>query len=113
MIVNTSNLYNTTYTLGRKKNKVEAKAVKLAVFSKISECLGKNSNIEWTDLIQELKTKRYFLFWRNDWEDMAMQFFSQAAFFGSSFYDVFSDYLVSEQFIKGQKPSKIIFANWA
>ena len=30
-----------------------------------------------------------------------MQFFSQAAFFGSSFYDVGSDYLVSEQFING------------
>ena len=39
--------------------------------------------------------------YRKDWEDMAMQFFSQAAFFGSSFYDVGSDYLVSEQFING------------
>ena len=75
--------------------------MKLAVFSKISQCLGKNSNIKWAELIRELKTKKYFLFWRKDWGDMAMQFFSQAAFFGSSFYDVFSDYLVSEQFING------------
>lgn len=30
-----------------------------------------------------------------------MQFFSQSAFFGSSFYDVGSDYLVAEQFING------------
>ena len=32
---------------------------------------------------------------------MAMQFFSGVAFFASSFYDVGSDYLVSEQFING------------
>ena len=79
---------------------MEAEAVKLAVFSKISQCLGKNSNIEWASLITELKTKEYF-FWKKDKGEMAMQLFSGTAFFLSSLYDVGSDYLVSEQFIKG------------
>ena len=74
--------------------------MKLAVFSKISQCLGENSKIEWASLITELKTPNYFV-WKKDREEMAMQLFSGTAFFASSSYDVFSDYLVSEQFING------------
>ena len=73
----------------------------MALLTKISNSLGQNAQIDWQGLVDELITRKYLSFRGKDTEGKILTIFSGFALFLSSFYDLGSDYLVSDQLITG------------